>query len=211
MQDRLVKKTTKFHEQLITKSLHTFESMYTLEVKNRKEQTVALKADRDLFKRVITAMEGGRDVDVDKMLEHELCPIPLSLATADSRLRLPQNKSDFSKILQKGLPQNAVPLPNPTCTIVDGMAMVQVLGNRMGAKTLGEWSDSFTEHVDQFFSTSCIRVDLVFYQYMKHTIKSATRTREVKGRKLSEEMSSQEIRQLENGRDSLLWMKTRQA
>ena len=101
--------------------------------------------------RVITAMEGGRNVDINKMLEHELCPVPLSLATADGRLRLPQNKSDLSKILRQGLPQNAVPLPNPTCTIVDGMALVQALGNRVEAKTLREWTDSFAEHIDQYF------------------------------------------------------------
>eukprot|EP00745_Piridium_sociabile_P034091 TRINITY_DN5858_c0_g1_i7.p1 TRINITY_DN5858_c0_g1~~TRINITY_DN5858_c0_g1_i7.p1 ORF type:complete len:942 (+),score=252.29 TRINITY_DN5858_c0_g1_i7:556-3381(+) len=182
VQDRLVKKTTKFHDRLITKSLHTFESMYTLEVNVGKQKTVVLKADRDLFKRVITAMEAGRDVDINKMLEQELCPVPLSLATADRRLRLPQNKADLSKILQQGLPQNAVPPPNPTCTIVDGMAMVQAFGNRMGAKTIGEWSDSVAQHVDQYFSPSCTRVDLVFDRYTKHTIKEATRTKRSKGR-----------------------------
>ncbi|KAL8559124.1 hypothetical protein ACOMHN_046172 [Nucella lapillus] len=157
--------------------------MYTLEVNTGKEKTVAIKADRDLFRRVITAMEAGWDVDINKMLEQELCGVPLSLATADCRLRLPRNKADLAKILQQNLPQNAAPAPSTTCTIVDGMAMIQVLGNRMGAKTLGEWSDNVAEDVDKYFSHSCTRVVLVFDRYIKQTIKSTTRGKRTDGKK----------------------------
>ena len=62
VQERFVKKTTKFHGRLKTKSLHTFESMYTLEVDVKKEKPVGVKAERDLFKRVITDMEAGKDL-----------------------------------------------------------------------------------------------------------------------------------------------------
>ncbi|KAL8565784.1 hypothetical protein ACOMHN_061739 [Nucella lapillus] len=63
------------------------------------------------------------------------------------------------------------------------MAMIQVLGNRMGAKTLGEWSDNVAEHVDKYFSHSCTRVDLVFDRYIKQTIKSTTRGKRTDGKK----------------------------
>jgi hypothetical protein len=29
----------------------------------------------------------------------------------------------------------------PTCTVIDGMVMIQILRNRMNAKNLGEWVD----------------------------------------------------------------------
>ncbi|KAL8561204.1 hypothetical protein ACOMHN_029275 [Nucella lapillus] len=173
----------KRYDRIKTKKLCTLESMYTLEVNTGKEKTVAIKADRDLFRRVITAMEAGRDVDINKMLEQELCGVPLLLATADCRFRLPRNKADLAKILQQNLPQNAAPAPSTSCTIVDGMAMIQVLGNRMGAKTLGEWSDNVAEHVDKYFSHSCTKVDLVFDRYIKQTIKSTTRGKRTDGKK----------------------------
>jgi len=96
-----------------------------------------MKADRDLFRRVIIALESGREVDVDKMLEHELSPVPLSLANLNQKLRYPTNKADLGKILEQGLAQNQPPDNlDPTCTILDGMAIIQSLGNRSDAKHL---------------------------------------------------------------------------
>jgi hypothetical protein len=73
------------------------------------------------------------------MLEQEIYIVPLSLAMPDSTLRLPHNKADLDKILQHDLPQNDVPRLMPTCTVIDGMAMIQTSGNRMNTKTLGKW------------------------------------------------------------------------
>ena len=101
------------------------------------KKVITVKADRDLFRHVIMAMKAGRDIDIDKVLQQELCPAPLSQAKADRRLRLPRNKAALGKILHQGLPQAAIPPVHPTCTIVDGVAMVQALGNRVGAKTFG--------------------------------------------------------------------------
>ena len=89
--ERLRNKTVNFYDRIKTKNLCTFPTMYTVQVNVGKQMTVSLKADRDLFRRVITAMEAGREVDLDKLLEQELCPVPLSLATADGSLRLPRN------------------------------------------------------------------------------------------------------------------------
>jgi hypothetical protein len=60
-------------------------------------------------------MKAGRYVDVEKMLEQEICAVSLSLAMPDGTLRLPHNKADLGKILQQNLPQNNVPRPMPTC------------------------------------------------------------------------------------------------
>ncbi|KAG0723506.1 hypothetical protein GWK47_042571 [Chionoecetes opilio] len=145
VENRFIKKTASFHDRIKSKNLQTFESTYTVQVKVGKEKTVALKADRNFLRHVVTAMQAGRDVAMNKMLEQEICTVPLSLAMPDGRLRLPQNKADLGKVLQQGLPQNVAPGPYPTCTIIDGMAMIQRLGSRMNAKTLGKWADAVAD------------------------------------------------------------------
>lgn len=40
---------------------------------------MATKADRDLFRRVIVALESKRDVNVDLLLQRELSKVPVSL------------------------------------------------------------------------------------------------------------------------------------
>jgi hypothetical protein len=52
----------------------------------------------------------------------------------DGTLRLAHTKTDLDKIFQD-LPQNDVPRPMPTCTVIDGMAIIKTLGKRMNAKT----------------------------------------------------------------------------
>ena len=46
-----------------------------------------MKADKDLLRRVIVALESGRDVDVNTLPQSELAPVPNSLATLDGSLR----------------------------------------------------------------------------------------------------------------------------
>ena len=52
------------------------------------------------------ALESGREVDVDTLLQRELSPVPLSIATLDGCLRLASNKSDLGIILQKNVNQS---------------------------------------------------------------------------------------------------------
>ncbi|CAH3112117.1 unnamed protein product [Porites lobata] len=61
-------------------------------------KTIAMKADKYLSTRVIVALESGRDVDVNTLLQSELAPVPKSLATLDGSLR-EAGKSDLGTIL----------------------------------------------------------------------------------------------------------------
>ncbi|CAH3171120.1 unnamed protein product [Porites lobata] len=61
-------------------------------------KTIAMKADKDLSRRVMVALESGRDVDVNTLLQSELAPVPKSLATLDGSLR-EAGKSDLGTIL----------------------------------------------------------------------------------------------------------------
>ena len=40
-----------------------------------------MKSDKDLMRRVIVALESGRDVDVNTLLQSELAAVPKSLRT----------------------------------------------------------------------------------------------------------------------------------
>ena len=45
-----------------------------------------MKADHDLFRRIIIAIEGRREVDIDNILLQKLSPVPLSVAKTNGRL-----------------------------------------------------------------------------------------------------------------------------
>lgn len=74
--------------------------MYTVQVKVGKEITVPIKGDRNFLRHAVTTMQACREIGMNKMLEQEICVVPLSLVMPDGRLRLPQNQADFCKVLQ---------------------------------------------------------------------------------------------------------------
>lgn len=147
---------------------------------------------------MIVALESGCDVDVDSLLQWELFPVPLSLATVDGKLRCTSSKSDLSHILQENAVQNQAPLNHSqTCTIVDGMAAIQSMGNRSGAKTFEEWCDMFLKYAVSHFSDRCSRFDVVFDRYLENSIKGGTRakrkSRKEKGTKRNVDCTEQKI------------------
>ena len=168
VEGRLIKKEVKFHDGVKQKkTLKTFETLYSVPVSVDNKKVVAVKADRDLFRRVVIAFESGRDIDVDELLQRELCAVPLSIATPKGSLR-----EASGKVCQSQLPISQ----NKTCTIIDGMAAIQV-ANASDAKTFGEWCDKFSAYVTSHFSDKCTRVDVVFDRYLPHSIKGETRAK----------------------------------
>jgi len=90
-------------------------------------------------------MESGREVNMDELLQKELCAVPLSLATTDSVLR-PTNKADLATILQAGAKETELsPSVLRTCTIIDGMALVRAIRKPQNASTFGDYADVFTQ------------------------------------------------------------------
>ena len=85
-------------------------------------------------------------------------------------------ETSLGNILQKKMNQSQPPIRHlQTCTIIDGMAAVQSLGNTTGAKSFGEWSDNFTAFVVSHFSDECIRVHVVLDRYLPNFIKGVTK------------------------------------
>lgn len=98
VQHRLIKKDVKFHKSVKLQKLRTFETLYAVAVSLDNSKTVAIKADRDLLRRVVVALESGRNVDVD-LPERELSPVQMAIATLDGSFRQATRKSDLGSIL----------------------------------------------------------------------------------------------------------------
>ena len=55
VETRLIKKEIKFHDTLKQQKVKTSETLYTVTVSVDKNKTIAMKADKDLLRRVIVA------------------------------------------------------------------------------------------------------------------------------------------------------------
>jgi len=124
-----------------------------------------------MFCHLLIAKDAGRDVNIDCLLESELSEKPLSLTTSDGTLRK-ANKSQLIEIFAHGVIQKDLPVTPDvnTCTIIDGMALVQALGKPAGLRTFGELADSFIDTVKSHGNLSD-RIDVLFDRYEERSIK----------------------------------------
>ena len=78
---------------------------------------------------------------MDLILEQELYPVALSLATTSEKIRS-TNKAQLRSILQEGVGVSNEMMPKSgvqTCTIIDGMALVRALGKPPETQTFVTW------------------------------------------------------------------------
>ena len=145
------------------------------------------------FKRLLEAKYAGREIDLKKLLCHELSPDPLAIADTAGNLR-PTNKAALGKLLEEDVRVETLPTTElKTCTIIDGQAMAQAVGRPAGSETFGDLSDAFSDAVFNNFCERCTRVDVVFDGYRKESIKSGTRAKRAS--------QSRPIRRKNDGRD----------
>ena len=144
----------------------------------KQNEKKTINADRRLLQQLLTASLAGRKIDLNKVLQHELSSIPLSLAKVSGDMNSTA-KAELAKIITK----NEKILPNVTelhtrqrtCVLVDGHAYIQTLGKSKSCKT-------FEEYARVFFKSLLINVgendiDIVFDRYISSSIKSTTRTK----------------------------------
>lgn len=105
----------------------TFASLYRV-VQDFKEKQITIKIDKNILQRLITAYRAGREVDLSKILTHELMSVPLSLATISGTLRSP-DKSLLANVLTKDVltPPTVLLDGGPSCLLIDGQALVMAL------------------------------------------------------------------------------------
>ena len=119
----------KFYDPIKCHNAATFSSLYKVRSKSHEKlkQTV-LKADRMVLQHLITAYGGGRRVDLEGVLQHELLPVPISLAEMNGTLHT-GNKSVLDDILTTVIicPES-VKKEGTSCLIINGQALVISIG-----------------------------------------------------------------------------------
>lgn len=169
-----------FHAAMHRNNAATFGTLYAVvKCSKDKEKKTVLKADRSVLRRLITAYEAGRRVDLSSVLMHELLPVPLSLAEMNGTLRS-GNKSVLADIITQGINcTESIELRETSCIIIDGQALVVTVGKPDSAATFGDLADVYTGAVLKL-GAGYQRIDVVFDRYRDETIKGATRTRRSK-------------------------------
>jgi hypothetical protein len=198
-QDRLVtaegfdKPAVSIHDPLRRNNAPTFATLYEVAKQTKeKDKKEVLKADRNILRRLITAYEASRPVDLPSILRHELLPVPISLAEMNGNLRS-GNKAVLAEVITEGIDcPEVIKLHDTSSCLIDGQALVVVLGKPDGAVTFGDLADAYVNAVLKA-GAKYHRIDIVFDRYRKATIKGTTRTRRSKG--------ARPIRRVVEGRD----------
>ncbi|CAB4001853.1 Hypothetical predicted protein [Paramuricea clavata] len=152
--------------------LNTFASMKAKKSCSVKERSVTLKADRDIFARLLVIC-GKREITLKEVLAYSLGPIPWSLATLDGNV----SKTVKSKLLDAI--ENTVDdptvdaLPNNCVRVFDGMVIIQQLGSLCLA-TFGEISEYVLKRIT---SHSSKVIYFVTDQYYDDSLKGCERKR----------------------------------
>ena len=117
---------------------------------------------------------------MDKILKHELLPVPVALSSLKGTLNT-GNKLILADILSCGIstpPQVAV--TGSASLVIDGQELIHAIVKPSRAKTFCEYSTVFMQNVLSI-GTSFHRVDIVFDRYFSKSIKSTTRKRRRQG------------------------------
>jgi len=173
--------TRKLRDPLHKANALTFSSLY--EAKKDRGKDTIMKADRSIHQRLITAYQAGRSVNLHTILNHELMPVPVSIAYTNGSLRT-GNKSVLLEVMTQGVTCPAeVTIDGTSCLVIDGQALVISLGKPAGITNFGELADAFVKlvmHVGRCFD----RIDVTFDRYRDTSIKAGTRTKRSKHARL---------------------------
>ena len=136
LQKRIESNKVGFYEPITKLKLQTFWSLQKVKSVQVKDQTVAIKSDRQTFARLLMVQQ-NRNIDIKHVLNYELGSVPHSIANQDGTLRK-SVKSKLLDFLEKDILQ-VESLLSGTVFIFDGMVMFQKLPPQL--KTFGEISD----------------------------------------------------------------------
>lgn len=144
--------TSTFRDTISQNKSKTFRSLHAVQETKQSRQSKTVRADRDLFKRLLSASASGREVDIPSLLSHELASVPLSLVSSDRCLRS-TDKSVLSHILADDHEVQELPPSNEkTCIVLDAMALVQAIGKPSNATTFGDLADVYCKSVFRHFT-----------------------------------------------------------
>ncbi|CAH1277494.1 Hypp9663, partial [Branchiostoma lanceolatum] len=180
VRQRLDSNEVGFWDPLPHLNIKTFASISQTRRMTTNDKIVTISADRDLFGRLVIAAR-SRHIDLKGLLSHELCAVPLSMVHTDGTMRK-TCKSALLSELEKEVQVHArlpVACQMPTSYIIDGMAMIQAVGAG-GTAFFGDLAILHYRLLTSNFVQYCHRVDVVFDQYNKMSIKDGERLRRVR-------------------------------
>eukprot|EP00057_Strongylocentrotus_purpuratus_P021683 XP_011676157.1 PREDICTED: uncharacterized protein LOC105444073 [Strongylocentrotus purpuratus] len=157
------------------KSFATMNKASTTKVKGKE---VTIKADRNLFQRLVI-IAGARKLDIRNMMTYNLGPLPLALATIDGSLTKTTKASLLHAIESSVEPAPVVEgIPLNSVWIVDGMAMLQEIPQKAVPGTFGELSECVIQQLVRLaHSAHCDTVHFVVDTYRSLSIKAGERGR----------------------------------
>ena len=141
---------------------------------------MTIKVDRNILQRLIVAYEAARPVDLPKILQHELMPVPVAIAELNGSLRS-GNKAVFADVLTSNIDcPSDITHEGRSCLVIDGQARVVALGKPDGCVTFGDLADCFVKSVLRS-GLSFDRIDVTFDRYRSESIKGGNRLKRSKG------------------------------
>ena len=155
-----------FFQKLPALKLATFPSLQR-RMKSTQKQSKASKADRTMFARLLVVAQ-TRGMDMRAVLEFNLGPLPLALATLDGSLTK-TNKAKLLSLLEADVPP-LVSVPANAVWIVDGMAILQSISRPPATFEL--LAGLVFQMATQSLQHGGSRVDFVSDQYPDISIKA---------------------------------------
>ena len=164
VKSHLIDRSVDFYSRIPQNKAKTLATMYKVKVPVQKDKVIEVKAERDIFHRLLVASGSGRDVNLENILKHELSPVPLALAKTNRQLLSAKNKADLQSILietttakiETNLPKSS----SPTCLLIDAPALIQAISKPEKANTFGDLADVFSDIVKGKFGKGYSRVDV---------------------------------------------------
>ena len=158
MEKRLNTDETSFWDPVMSLKIKTFHTTTKkTSVKSTNEKFTTVSADRDLFCRLLIAVN-ARQINLREVLSYELLTVPFALSHQDGTLR----KTTKSVVLNLLEEQVEV----VTCLVPSTLTNIHII-DRM--PTLGELAMKyFTSIVLPLSQSNCSEVHLVFHQYWRH-------------------------------------------
>ena len=171
-----------FNAALHRNKAQNFSSLYDVDGKESKGKEMTIKADRNILQRPVTASKAGHEIDLDRILQHELMPVPISLAAMNGSLHTGSGgKSRLAnELIQDISTPDQVTLTGNTCLVIDGQALVMLHGKPSGITTFGEYADKFVSSVFSM-GAKFERIDVTFDRYQKDSIKTGRRIKRTRG------------------------------
>ena len=122
-----------------------------------------------IYSRVLV-LQQSRDIDLNKVLQYELAPVPTSMFDEDGLMRITKSKSTLKRKLQVEMSFRLA--TNPDVTIIDGCAILWLI-HWPNKGTVQDYVNNFVSYVST--RTNKSDVHLVFDRYHNYSIKSGAR------------------------------------